>query len=113
MLIACDNKGCMEQTDAKLNVESLDVICTECRKPIRNVSEMMKRVLKSSGQIVRDESRQAFMMACMACNANRKVVLNKQGKTVCNVCKSGINVHPAMKLAIEAAGTRLQEDDSA
>jgi len=107
MLIMCDNKGCLQQTNAKLNVETLEVICEDCKQPIRNISETMKRVLKSSGQIVRDEERKAFTMGCKSCNANRQVVLDQDDNTVCSVCANVINVHPAMKQAILEAGIRL------
>jgi hypothetical protein len=107
MLIMCDNKGCMQSTNAKLKVDTLEVICQECKQPIRNVADTMKRVLKSEGQIVRDEERKAFTMGCKSCNANRQVVLDNDDNTVCNVCANVINVHPAMKQAIVEAGVRL------
>ncbi len=107
MLITCDNKGCLKQTDAQLNVEALEVMCLECKRSIKNISETMIRVLKSSGQIIRDMDKKAFMMACRDCNANRAVVLNDSNQAVCSICKSSINVHPAMKQAMMATGTRL------
>lgn len=107
MLIMCDNKNCMKSNDAKLNSETLEVICQECKRPIRNVSDTMKRVLKSSGQIVRDEQIKAFMMGCKSCNANRQVVLDDKDNTVCSVCMKPINVHPAMRQAIVETGVRL------
>jgi len=107
MLITCDNKGCLATTNARLKVDTLEVICEDCKQPIRNVSDTMKRVLKSEGQIVRDEERKAFTMGCKSCNANRQVVLNDKDETVCNVCTNVINVHPAMRQAIVEAGVRL------
>lgn len=107
MLITCDNKGCMNQSDAQLNPETLEVVCLDCKRPITNISETMKRVLKSSGQIIRDENKQAFMMACKGCNANRAIVLSASNQTVCSICKSAVNVHPAMRQAILAAGVKL------
>ena len=109
MLITCDNRGCLTQTNALLNVDTKEVMCTDCKRPIRNISETMKRVLSSSGQIVRDEERRAFTMGCKNCNANRQVVLNDRDDTVCSVCGNVINVHPAMRLAITEAGVRLVE----
>lgn len=108
MLIACDNKGCLKMSNALLNKETKEVICTECNKPINGVTENMKRVLISSGQIIRDEDRKAFTMACMNCNANRQVVLDNKGNTVCHICGHDIGVHPAMKQAIVEAGVKLK-----
>ena len=108
MLLTCDNKGCLKQTAAELDVDTLDVICLECEKPINSIAETMKRVLKSYGQIVRHTSKQAFTIACMKCYANREVVINSKGDTVCSICKNPITVHAAMKLAMEATNTKLR-----
>ena len=112
MLIMCDNRGCLQSTNAKLNVETLEVMCQECKRPITNIAETMKRVLKSSGQIVRDEEKRAFTMGCKVCNANRQVVLDANDNTVCNICASVVNVHPAMKQAIVEAGIRLAKQST-
>lgn len=109
MLIYCSNKGCGATTDAKLNTETLEVMCEECGQPISNVSDMMKRVLKSSGQIIRDAQKKAFTMGCKSCNANRQVVLDEKDDTVCCVCGVHINVHPAMKQAILEIGDKLRK----
>lgn len=107
MLIACDNKGCMQSSNALLNVKTLKVICGECGQAIKGVSEPMKRTLKSFGQILRDDERKAFMMACKNCNANREVVLDNDNNTVCRVCQGEIKVHAAMKQAIMEVGAKL------
>lgn len=109
MLLYCSNKSCGASTDAKLNVDTLEVICQECKRPITNIADTMKRVLKSSGQIIRDEQRKAFTMGCKNCAANRQVVLDKNDNTVCNICANVINVHPAMKQAVIEAGIRLEK----
>ena len=109
MLLTCDNKGCLSQTAAELDVETLEVICLECEKPINSIAEPMKRVLKSYGQIVRHQSKQAFTIACMSCYANREVVIDGKGDTVCAICKKHITVHAAMKLAMEATNTKLRK----
>ena len=97
MLINCDNRGCLKSSNALLNVETLEVICGECGKAIKGISEPMKRTLKSFGQILRNEEKKAFMMACKSCNANREVVLDHENNTVCRVCNKEIKVHAAMK----------------
>jgi len=97
----------MKSSNARLDVETLEVICEECDRPISNITDTMKRVLKSHGQIIRTTSRQAFMMACKHCNANRQVVLDDKDQTICGICQNPINVHPAMKQAILQAGVKL------
>ena len=103
MLILCDNKGCLKSSNALLNPETLEVICQECGKPIGNVSDAMKRTLKSFGQIIR-ESKKAFMLACPQCKANREVVLDQDNNTICKNCHTPLTVHPAFKIAMEEAG---------
>ena len=103
MLIMCDNKSCHKQSNALLNPETLEVICQECGKPIENVSDAMKRTLKSFGQIIR-ESKKAFMLACPKCKANREVVLDENNNNICKNCYEPLTVHPAFKIAMEEAG---------
>ena len=84
----------------------------ECEQPIKNVSEPIKRVLKSVGQIVRNDKKKAFFMACLNCYANREVVLNDKDETICAVCHNPIIVHAAMKLAMQETGTKLRKLDA-
>ena len=100
MLISCTNKGCLQATNALLNKETQEVLCEECGNPITGISESMRRTLLSFGQILRTESRKAFMMACRTCNANREVVVTSKNDTICGICKNPIAVHSAMKQAI-------------
>ncbi len=102
----------MANTDAKLNTETLEVICQKCEKPIQNISESMKRVLKSQGQVIRHEVKKAFTIACMNCKANREVVLNVDNQTICSICHNTISLHSAMRLAMEESGVKLRKLDS-
>lgn len=71
MLITCDNKGCLQQTDALYDVESGEVICQACGKPIGNVSDAMKRTLKSFGQVVRKEKKVEALKSQQVASAER------------------------------------------
>lgn len=106
MLVACNNKGCMQHSNALLNVDTMEVICAGCNNPINNISDSMKRALKSFGQVLKNEVKKAFVMACRKCNANREVVLSEKGETICKVCKGPIQVHAAMKQAIKEFGQK-------
>jgi ribosomal protein S27E len=101
MLLYCNNKGCNQSGEHKLNKETNEVICEHCGKPITNITEMMKRTLKSSGQVINTNNKKAFMMACSNCQANREVVWNEStNMTCCKVCGNEIKVHAAMKQAL-------------
>lgn len=103
MLISCTNKGCMKTSNALLIPETLEVICQECGDSIANVSDAMKRTLKSFGQVVKGDKR-SFMLACTACRANREVVMDQDNNTICKICHDPITIHAAFKLAMEEAG---------
>lgn len=111
-MLTCDNNGCMKQSEAKLDTETLEVICQECHKPIKNVTEIMKRVLKGSGQVVRGDTKKTFMMACMQCHANRQVVLDENNNTVCKICGFEIKVYPTMKQDMIEAGVKVDAQDA-
>jgi hypothetical protein len=96
----------MQHSNAMLNTDTMEVICGTCNAPIGNISEPMKRALKSAGQILRTDIKKAFVMACRACNANREVVLSAKDETVCKICKGPIQVHAAMKQAIKEFGEK-------
>lgn len=110
MLLTCNNKGCLKSSEAALDLQSYDVICRECGKSISNISESMKRALKSFGQILRTDNRKAFMMGCKSCNANREVVLDDKNNTICKICSSEIKVQPAMRQALIAMGHKVDKD---
>lgn len=82
MLITCDNKGCLQQTDALYNEETGEVICLACGKPISNVSGAMKRTLKSFGQIVRKEKKVEALKSEQVTSAERpKIQTGAKKKT--------------------------------
>jgi hypothetical protein len=109
MLISCSNKGCLKSSTALLNLETMEVICQECGKPIVNVSDAMKRTLKSFGQVVRSNAKKAFMILCRSCNANRQLVLDENDDTICKTCHNPVEVHAAFRLAMEEAGEKLEK----
>lgn len=104
MLLNCDNKGCLQTSEAKLDERTGEVICNECGQPITNITETTKRVLKSFGQIIRHESKKPFMVECKHCMAQRQLVIDESDDTVCNVCLKHIGVHPSVKQAVKLAG---------
>lgn len=114
MLITCNNKGCLKGSNALLDTKTNEVMCQECNRPITNISDAMKRSLKSFGQIVRTSAKKAFMVHCRKCNANREIVLNKNNATVCKDCHSAVVVHAAFRQALKEANQKLEqvEDDT-
>ncbi len=112
MLISCDNKGCLKGSNALLKEDTMEVVCQECGLPITNISDSMKRALKSFGQIVRSNERKAFLLHCKSCRANRDVVLDQNNDTICKICYSLISITPAFKIAMEVAGSGFERIDT-
>lgn len=104
MLITCDNKGCFKLSNALYDKDSKDVLCQECGKDIKSISDSMRRTLLSFGQVVRTTSNKGFMMACKKCNANRQVVMDQDKNTLCKQCHGPIVVQKAFLIGMEATG---------
>ena len=94
MLIMCTTKGCLQMSEAKLDVKSNDVICEACGNVIENVTPFMKKSLKSIGQILRNNTKEAFQALCKTCNANRPLTL-KDKKAYCKTCGTQVVVSDA------------------
>lgn len=97
--IYCDNKGCGQHQAPKLNIETDEVICSDCDKPIKQVTPQMKIQLKHFHQTLRKEKRQkAFSVKCEKCEKEGQPVLkvekNKSGAEInlllCPYCKTEI-----------------------
>ena len=98
----CDNKGCGKTTELMLDVDTNEVVCQECGKPIKGIVETMKKMLKQQGKVIRSSIKKSFMMACRQCNANREVKLDRStNKALCKVCGSEVSVHPIMLEAMK------------
>lgn len=101
----------MKTSNALLEPESLNVVCQECDGTIDNISDAMKRTLKSFGQVIKG-NKQAFMLSCTPCRANREVVMDQNNNTVCKTCHEPITIHAAFKMAMEEAGGLEKIDTS-
>lgn len=100
MLITCTTKGCLRQTDAKLDIQSNEVICEECGNPISNITPFTKKALKSCGQILRGKNKEPFQALCQTCNAMRSLYV-EEGKAFCKVCNTQVHITAAFKKGLE------------
>jgi len=108
MLIACNNRGCLNQSSALLDKDTGEVVCQECGEVIKGISDFMKRTLKDAGQVIRTNVKRAYMVGCSSCKANREPVYNEDNKIVCKVCHNPINLTPQFFLAMEETGHKLE-----
>jgi hypothetical protein len=102
VLINCVTKGCLQQTEAKLNRDSKEVICEQCGNTIP-VTEQMKRTLASVGQVLRSKIV-PFQQHCSACKVMRSLHVSGNA-AYCEHCNTQITVTPAflqgLKLHLE------------
>lgn len=102
VLINCTTKGCLQQTEAKLNRDTQEVVCEQCGSPI-TVTEQMKRTLASVGQVLRSKIT-PFQQHCSGCKTMKSLYV-KGNTAYCERCHTQITVTPAflqgLKLHLE------------
>lgn len=92
------------QTNGVLNVETNEVMCTECGENISNISEFTKLSMKSIGDIYRPRKKKAFVFKCLTCKDDVEAVM-KDGVVVGKGCsqekgKCQINITEHMVVAL-------------
>lgn len=119
MLVNCNIK-CHTTVDARLNVDTNDVICGECGCVLDGVSEYSKLSMKTNGDVLRSKNRKAFVFPCKTCDKQVEasfkgsVLVGKACDQEGTPCKINITTH--MAKAIEETATylgKLEEHDAA
>jgi uncharacterized Zn finger protein (UPF0148 family) len=94
-LVYCDNKGCGKDQEPLLDLETNEVVCRECSKPIKSVTPFAKAQMKALGQIKRQTQRQeAFSVKCATCQKQGQPKLNEQGQIICSFCRKEMTEIP-------------------
>lgn len=98
MLINCDNRGCCKYQPALLNTADNTVICSECLKPIQNVTVFAKQQLKQLGQTISNRKPKAgFSVKCQHCQSTDTPQRYDQ-QWICSNCKQELtNMSDAFK----------------
>ena len=85
--IYCDNKGCGKQQEPMLDLDTNEVICSECGKPIKCVTQFAKVQMRALGQIKRSGDRQkAFSVKCPHCEKEGQPKCGDGDKLLCSIC---------------------------
>ncbi len=85
--LTCSNTGCYKMTsDSLLDEESNQVICSECGKPIENISDFTKRSMRGMGKVVKTIGKAAFCVTCKKCERRGQPSI-EDNKAVCFNCK--------------------------
>ena len=105
MLITCTTKGCNQQSEAKLNRETNEVICEECGNVIPNITPFTKKALASIGQVLRSQAKKPFQALCQTCKTHRELFI-ENGKAYCRTCGTQVAVShsylQALKLYLDS-----------
>jgi len=89
----CDNKGCHKEMRPVVEKETLEAYCTECGKPVNNISIFMRRQMVSHGQVRKnDKKKLAWAVKCSGCGKEGPPKLSKDGKTLnCSFCEEELS----------------------
>jgi ribosomal protein L34E len=84
----CDNKGCGKEMRPVVDKATLIAYCTECGKPVNNISIFMRRQMASSDQVRKDEKKKLpWSTKCQSCLKEGPPILDKTGsKLMCSFC---------------------------
>lgn len=95
-LLQCDNKGCFEQMEPNLDVETDEVFCSKCGKEIKNVTVFAKRQMKTLGQTMKNQkSSRAFAVQCKYCKKTDQPKVDAASKINCGSCGKHLDYLPA------------------
>lgn len=84
--LTCTNKGCYKTTsDSLLDNETNEVICSECGKPMKDISPFTKRAMIGLGKVRSKYTEKAYSVECKKCTRVGQPV-EKDGKFVCFNC---------------------------
>lgn len=82
----CQHKGCMKEQQPLLDLDTNDVLCGECGKPITTLTSFAKAQLKTLGQTTkRQKTQRAYSVKCGACQRENPPEL-ADDKLVCRHC---------------------------
>lgn len=89
----CDNKGCHKEMRPVVDKDTVVAYCTECGKPLSNISVFMRRQMVSNGQVRRNEKKKlAWAVKCGHCEKEGPPELDKNGEQlVCSFCGKGLD----------------------
>ena len=101
-LLNCTNRGCFQQGEHKLDLESNNVICEYCGGEVA-VTDYMKKILKNSKQILK-RVHSSKEITCNSCGAaGAPVVIEYLGGKAIAACRSCKQPHQHLtKYFVEA-----------
>lgn len=92
--LQCLNKECRKLTEPLLDLETNDVVCSDCGAVIPNITDFVKRQLKFEKKIKSASKKGAsFGLKCGSCDNNDTPVFKKNALW-CSKCDSKLNATP-------------------
>ena len=96
MLMICE--VCRRESDINLEEQTGQAACSECGGRF-DIGEFVKKMLVETRSVIKERRRWGFMHACLNCSADREVKI-KDGKGVCAICGTVLNIAPSVLRAI-------------
>lgn len=96
----CDNKGCMKYQSPALDTDTNQVLCTECDREIKSITDFAKRQMKGLNQIVKKKAQSSFAVKCQKCNKQGTPVLIDD-EFCCGACQSVLNLSAPFVLMLK------------
>lgn len=96
----CNNKGCGKNNEPLLDLDTNEVICSECNKNISSITSFTKTQMKSLGQIKKKaKANQAFSVECKQCKKHSppKFIDNKPACIHCDTIFENLSL-PFLKI---------------
>lgn len=85
----CDNKGCMKENRPVVDKETLIAYCTECNKPMNNISIFMRRQMVSYNQVKTNVKKKvAWSVHCPNCSKDNAPDIDLKDQLICVECKT-------------------------
>jgi hypothetical protein len=89
--INCDNKGCREYMEPKLDIQTNIAYCDECGKEVKSITQFAKTQMRQLGQILKNKVTQtAFSIQCNNCKTMCVPIINKDNTVQCSQCNGFI-----------------------
>lgn len=117
MIVRCNPKCKLSdgQTNGSLDLETNEVVCTECGENICGISEFTKMSMRSIGDVVRKKQKKAFVFKCLTCKKDVETAMNS-GVVVGKGCqqkegKCQINITEHMVVALQSMDKVQKEDE--
>jgi|7_EtaG_2_1085326.scaffolds.fasta_scaffold35568_2 hypothetical protein len=111
MIVNC-NKGCYINngtTNARLNLDTREVICDVCGDNINDISDFAKNCMEFNNDVFKEKSISSFVFNCRECKKDVKTTIGEFGPRGMHCDgECSINISEEMANAIKEYGSEYE-----